>query len=134
MDGSCQCGAVKFTTPTPSPSILYHCHCTDCRKQSASAFGTSAIFPFFKLSEGDAVSSFIRTCDSGNKQFCYFCSKCGTRLLHAQVVDGGEPKVVAVKGGVLEGIDWSKAWHIYCRSAVVSIPDGVQRFETGPTR
>ncbi len=44
MEVQCQCGAVSFTTPTPEPIALYHCHCTQCRKQSASAFGTSAIF------------------------------------------------------------------------------------------
>src|SRR5262245_16287856 len=45
MNGSCACGAVTFVTPTPTPMSVYHCHCIDCRKQSSSAFGTSAIFP-----------------------------------------------------------------------------------------
>ncbi|KAF2019784.1 hypothetical protein BU24DRAFT_127196 [Aaosphaeria arxii CBS 175.79] len=133
MNGSCQCGAVTFTTPTPTPTRLYHCHCIDCRKQSASAFGTSAIFPFFKLDESNpAVTYFSRTCDSGRKQNCYFCSRCGSRILHAHVLEYGDPKVVAVKGGVLEGLDWSGATHIFCRTAVVPIPDGVQRWEAEP--
>jgi hypothetical protein len=112
---------------------MWHCHCTDCRKQSASAFGTSAIFPFFKLPENDAVSFFSRTCDSGRRQNCYFCNKCGTRLMHAHIVEGGHPEGVAVKGGTLEGLDWSKAKHIYVRSAVVPIPEGAEKFEADPT-
>lgn len=133
MEGSCQCAAITFTTPATSPILLFHCHCTDCRKQSASAFGTSAIFPFFKLDpDNPALSFFERQCDSGNRQNCYFCNKCGTRILHAQIIEGGNPPVVAVKGGTLEGLDWTGAKHIYCRSAVVPIPDRVDRWEADP--
>lgn len=77
MNGSCQCGAVTFTTPTPQPVELWHCHCTDCRKQSGSAFGTSAFFPYFEVSEekgNGPVGSFVRVCDSGKKQRCEFFS------------------------------------------------------------
>ncbi|KAF2868178.1 Mss4-like protein [Massariosphaeria phaeospora] len=132
MNGSCACGAVKFTTPVDKPLNLYHCHCTDCRKQSASAFGTSAIFPFFSVDDNPAVSSFSRTCDSGRRQNCYFCNKCGTRILHAHIVEGGDPEVVAVKGGLLEGLNWGDAKHIFCRSAVVPIPGGAERHEEVP--
>lgn len=62
----------------------------------------------------------------------YFCSKCGSRILHAHIVDGGDPPVVAVKGGVLEGLKWEGAKHIFCRTAVVAIPEGVQRWEAEP--
>ncbi|KAF2114026.1 Mss4-like protein [Lophiotrema nucula] len=133
MNGSCACGSVKFTTPTDTPKNLYHCHCVDCRKQSASAFGTSAIFPFFKLDENNpAVSFFSRTCDSGRKQRCYFCNKCGSRILHAHVYEDKDPEVVAVKGGILEGLKWEGAKHIYTRSAVVPIPEGVEKYEGDP--
>ncbi|KAF2251742.1 hypothetical protein BU26DRAFT_529119 [Trematosphaeria pertusa] len=132
MDGSCACGAVKFTTPSKKPLNLYHCHCIDCRKQSASAFGTSAIFPFFSIEDHPDVTYFSRVCDSGRRQKCYFCSKCGSRILHAHVFDDGDPKVVAVKGGVLEGLDWSGGKHIFCRTAVVPIPEGVERWEAEP--
>ncbi|EAT89662.1 hypothetical protein SNOG_02931 [Parastagonospora nodorum SN15] len=51
MNGSCACGAVAYTTPTTKPLMLFHCHCIDCRKQSSSAFGTSAIFPYFSVAD-----------------------------------------------------------------------------------
>jgi hypothetical protein len=47
-------------------------------------------------------------------------------------VENGNPKVVAVKGGLLEELDWTGAMHIYCRSAVVPIPHGVKRWEAEP--
>ncbi|PSN60112.1 hypothetical protein BS50DRAFT_218940 [Corynespora cassiicola Philippines] len=132
MNGSCACGAVHFTTPTAKPLNLYHCHCIDCRKQSASAFGTSAIFPYFSVEGDPSVSHFSRTCDSGRRQKCYFCNRCGSRILHAHVLDDGDPTVVAVKGGLLEGLDFAGAKHIFCRSAVVPIPEGVERWEAEP--
>ena len=78
------------------------------------------------------MSYFIRKCDSGREQYCYFCNKCGSRILHAQIVEDGDPKVVAVKGGLLEGLDWTNGKHIFCRSAVVAIPDGVEKWEAEP--
>lgn len=32
--------------------------------------------------------------------------------------------VVSVKGGCIEGLDWSKAIHIWTKSAMVPIPEG----------
>ncbi|KAF2438387.1 hypothetical protein P171DRAFT_371586 [Karstenula rhodostoma CBS 690.94] len=132
MNGQCACGSVKFITPTDKPLNLFHCHCIECRRQSASAFGTSAIFPFFRVDDNPNVSHFSRVCDSGRKQSCYFCNKCGSRILHAHVVDGGDPQVVAVKGGLLEGLEWKNAKHIYTRSAVVPIPPGVEFWVAEP--
>ncbi|KAH7115852.1 Mss4-like protein [Dendryphion nanum] len=135
MNGSCQCGAITFTTPTPQPTLLFHCHCIDCRKQSSSAFGTSAIFPFFALPSSPTLAVFQRACDSGRKQNCYFCSRCGCRILHAHIIEeeGKNPEVVAVKAGSLDGeLDWISAKHIFCRTAVVTIPDGVDRWEAEP--
>jgi hypothetical protein len=37
MHVSCQCGGISFGTPTQTPLEVYHCHCLECRKQSAPA-------------------------------------------------------------------------------------------------
>lgn len=56
MDASCQCGSVTFKTPLEKPLALYICHCTECRRQTSSAFGTSAIFPRFALPDAELLS------------------------------------------------------------------------------
>ena len=38
--GGCQCGDVRYEI-TGDPLALYICHCRECQKQSASAFGMS---------------------------------------------------------------------------------------------
>ena len=40
LEGGCQCGAIRYRV-TGAPVTFYACHCTECQKQSASAFGLS---------------------------------------------------------------------------------------------
>ncbi|KAH7105140.1 Mss4-like protein [Auriculariales sp. MPI-PUGE-AT-0066] len=85
MQARCQCGMVAFITPTSRPLTVYHCHCLECRKQSASAYGTSAIFPaepLFPLSQDlrNKLAVYTRSTDSGNTLDCYFCKACGVGL------------------------------------------------------
>jgi hypothetical protein len=41
-------------------------------------------------------------------------------------------QTVCVKGGCVKGLDYSGAAHIWTRSAVVKIPEGVERWEMEP--
>jgi hypothetical protein len=58
MEAQCQCGSVKFKTPTAKPLALYICHCESCRRQTGSAFGTSAIFPRFPIPVTESLSCY----------------------------------------------------------------------------
>ncbi|KAK4136049.1 hypothetical protein BT67DRAFT_362842, partial [Trichocladium antarcticum] len=135
MNVTCQCGAIALTTPTPAPLALYHCHCTECRKQSGSAYGTSAVFPaagLFPLSPdlSAKLGMWTRAANAGCTMDCYFCRVCGVRVMHrVREADGTERETVVVKGGLVEGLRWEGAAHIYVRSAVVEVPVGVERWE-----
>ncbi|RYP46118.1 hypothetical protein DL768_007639 [Monosporascus sp. mg162] len=115
MEARCQCGAVQFRTPIPEPLALYICHCSDCRRQTSSAFGTSAIFPRFPLPSAELLSCYTQPTD---------CLGSYTSL---------SKNVVSVKGGCLEGLDWGKAVHIWTRSAMVPIPEGAETHPEEPT-
>ncbi|KAI1735906.1 glutathione-dependent formaldehyde-activating [Xylaria scruposa] len=129
MEARCQCGAVRFMTPLPKPLALYICHCAECRRQSSSAFGTSAIFPRFELPKTDLLSCYTRPTHSGHTLYCYFCQRCGTRLIHTTP----GKNVVSVKGGCIEGLDWKTATHIWTKSAMVPIPEGSEAHSEEPT-
>lgn len=139
MEGRCQCDAVKFTTPSPTALKWFVCHCLECRRQSSSAFGITAIFPTFDIqrtaSKGgeEFIGVFTHTrADSGRAKRCYFCRQCGTRLMH----DGGGP-FVAVKGGCLVGINpdcLAGATHIWTKRALMPIPEGVESWPEEPPR
>ncbi|KAK3385257.1 Mss4-like protein [Podospora didyma] len=138
MKVECQCGAVSFDTTTPASLSVYHCHCSHCRKQSSSAFGTSAIFPadgIFPLAPDLAakLGCWSRPSNEGRSMDCYFCKTCGTRIMHRTIEPDGTPrKVVSIKGGIVEGLDWRGARHIFTDDAVVPIPDGVESFPGTP--
>ncbi|OTA68354.1 hypothetical protein K449DRAFT_386665 [Hypoxylon sp. EC38] len=129
MDARCQCGAVSFKTPLEKPLALYICHCAECRRQTSSAFGTSAIFPRFSLPRAELLSCYTRPTPSGHTLYCYFCRNCGTRLLHTTP----GKNVVSVKGGCIEGLDWTSAIHIWTKSAMVPIPEGSESYSEEPS-
>lgn len=134
---SCQCGNIKFKTPILKPRGMAHCHCIECRKQSASAYGTSAYFPagnFFPLAPDfkEKLALYTRLTDSGNTLDCYFCPKCGVRLFSASFLpDGRRRDVVTIKAGCIEGLEWTGIKHIFTKSAVVDIPDHCEQYEAG---
>ena len=82
QSGGCQCGAVRYQL-SAAPLTLYACHCTECQKQSTSAFGMSLQVPRggFRIVKGEP-KVWRRTADSGMAVHCYFCGNCGTRLYH----------------------------------------------------
>ncbi|KAH9904488.1 Mss4-like protein [Xylariomycetidae sp. FL2044] len=141
----CQCGSITFPTPTPKPITLFHCHCTECQKQSASAFGTSAIFRaegLFPLSAELEAAGRLKLYsraiddDQGGRRTmmdCYFCGTCGSRVFHRiRDADGTPRPTVSIKGGCVEGLDWSGGKHIFVRSAVMKIPEGWETYDTVP--
>lgn len=70
--GGCSCGAVRYEVRgEPLKSGL--CHCTDCRKETGSAF----LFYADWATEAFSVTGDYRTY-SGRS----FCPICGTRLFH----------------------------------------------------
>ncbi|KAJ6441400.1 KR domain-containing protein [Purpureocillium lavendulum] len=125
----CQCGAVSFRASRPEPLALYFCHCTECRRQSSSAFGASAIFPAAGMwplppAQADRLGMWTRTSAKGTTLECYFCKACGVRLLHRPLRADGSPKPnLTVKAGAVQGLRLDGAKHIWARSAVVDVPD-----------
>jgi hypothetical protein len=131
LHGGCQCGAVRYTV-SAEPLEIYVCHCRECRKQSASAFGISVIVPAaaFHVTQGD-VREWTRPADSGNIVVCHFCSNCGSRLWH----DAPGEATISVKGGSLDApVDLSHAAHIWTaqKLAGIEIPHGVPHYPGEP--
>lgn len=134
MEARCQCGAVSFTVPG-EPVGFYVCHCTECRAQSSSAFGITVSFPNFELprSTTDRLGVYVRPTDSGKTLRCLFCKTCGSRMLH--LTDGG--RTISVKGGALKDLgkgrlELANAVHIWCKRALVPIPEGAEQYDEEP--
>lgn len=101
--GGCQCGQIRYEIQA-EPLTLYACHCTECQRQSASAFGMSMPVP------RDAVimlkgepRQWSRSSASGREVICFFCGECGTRLFHQPTRN---PHITNVKPGTLDDTSW----------------------------
>jgi hypothetical protein len=131
LAGGCQCGAVRYEVAA-EPLRLYVCHCGECRKQSASAFGISVIVPAaaFVLRQGK-VRIWTRPTASGGVLECMFCTVCGTRIRHADARED----TVSIKGGTLdEPVDLAAASHIWTSRKLpgLVIPDEAPQFPEEP--
>ena len=130
--GGCQCGELRYESEGETLE-LYVCHCAECRRQSASAFGISVIVARRGLRVTRGEPRFWgRPTDSGGRIKCAFCPACGSRLWHESE---GEPETASIKGGSLDDPpDIATAVHIWTSRKLpgVTIPDGARKFPQEP--
>lgn len=115
LHGGCQCGALRYEL-AEAPLTLYACHCSNCQKQTGSAFVLSAIIPeqAFSFIQG-APAKVEWTADSGAKRYGMFCGDCGNRIANGQ--DGGPP-FLSLRAGTFDDTSWVRpAGHIWTKSA-----------------
>jgi hypothetical protein len=127
LKGGCQCGAVRYEIDAAMPASIFVCHCTECQKQSASAFGISVPVSNsnFRLLSG-TLGVWQRRADSGNMIDCAFCPTCGSRIWHRTTQ---APDAVRVRGGSLDAPpDLGTAVHIWTKRKLdgVDIPAGAK--------
>ena len=131
-EGGCTCGGLRFQIEG-DPVALAVCHCSECQRQSGSAFGMSLVMPeaSFSMLAGEP-KIFTRIADSGNPVDCAFCSECGTRIYHVPSKLKG---TINVKPGTLDNRSWlSPNLHAWTRSKQnwLPIPDDVRTFDGQP--
>ncbi len=129
--GGCQCGAVRYRI-NADRLTGYACHCRECQKQAASAFGLSVPVFLTGLEVDGETESWRRPTDSGSHTNCHFCKTCGSRLFHA---GENRPGLVTIKGGSLDNaVELDPVAHIWTRSkqSWVVLPEGVPQWETQP--
>ncbi|MCP4875940.1 MAG: GFA family protein [Gammaproteobacteria bacterium] len=133
--GGCQCGAIRYEL-IGMPKMLYACHCSDCQKQSASAFGMSLIMDprEIEISQGaERLQSWDTQGDDGAIKRCSFCPECGTRILHGS---DNPLEQVSIKAGSLDDTsDLRPIAHIWLKSAQpwISVDPGLyQCFDEEP--
>ena len=104
--GGCQCGQIRYEVRS-QPLTIYACHCTECQRQSGSAFGMS--MPVLRSSlvilKGEP-KTWSRETASGRQVTCHFCSACGTRLFHQP---SRNPAIINLKPGTLDDTSWLQA-------------------------
>jgi hypothetical protein len=130
--GRCQCGDIRFQSDGDARA-LYICHCRECQKQSASAFGMSLQVPRSGLTVLSGTPKFwSRATNSGRRLNCAFCGDCGSRLWHEAE---GPSDTVNIKAGALDApVDATVAVHIWTSRKLpgILILDTAKQFPEEP--
>ena len=130
LTGGCQCGAVRLRIRA-EPIVFYFCHCRECQRQSASAFGQSLRVRSQDMEIEGTLARTEWVVDSGARRTGKFCPACGVRIFHGSP---GEP-TRTLKAGTLDDTSWLRpAGHIWMRSAQPWFrpAPGELVYETGP--
>jgi hypothetical protein len=115
LTGGCPCGAVRYAI-SAFPLFLYACHCTDCQRQSGSAFALNmpVATEAFRVVAG-TPTGWRRLAPSGATVVSWFCGDCGGRINGERT---GRPESTVVRAGTLDDTSWlSPGAHFYTRSA-----------------
>lgn len=128
LDGGCQCGAVRYHYEG-AIRFIFCCHCTECQKQSGSAFGMGLWLDASGLTRvSGTLRTWTRRLAAGEDLCCEFCEACGTRVYHTS--DGYRAAgLVSIKPGTLDDSSWVRplahTWRARAQPWVVFAPDGL---------
>jgi hypothetical protein len=116
LDGRCLCGKVTYHCDgEPMTTLL--CHCTDCQRQTGTAFSIVVGVERDSLHiDGDTVSSFTTVGeDTGEAVHRQFCTACGSPIVS---LPDATPDLAFIKAGTLNDRSWLEPeMEIWCRSA-----------------
>ena len=107
LEGSCQCGKVRFRVESETPVPFMYCYCSICRKTAGGAFGcnvmgkrdTLKVRGAKHLRIYHAVIRNARKRPLRSKGERWFCGACGT---HLYVLDERWPQGVWPNAGAID--------------------------------
>jgi hypothetical protein len=127
--GSCFCGAIKYRL-TSAPMFVHCCHCSDCQRQTGSAFVINAIIETNRIEVLSGEPEVVpMPTGSGSPHDIYRCATCKTALWSDY---GGRPAMRFVRVGALdEPGRLPPDVHIFTRSKLpwVQLPPDAPAFE-----
>lgn len=129
ITGQCLCGAVRYRIRA-APLVMYHCHCSQCRRASGSSFATNILIrsEHFELSSGEDTLAWFES-SPGKRR--HFCSRCGSPIFSASEAT---PQLRSVRCGTLDidpGLRPSGHFHVGSRAPWFEITDGLPQKPRG---
>lgn len=124
--GTCFCGAVKFTV-SGEPAQMGYCHCASCRHWSAgpvNAFTLWAPDAVRVVAGADHIASYNKSELSHRK----FCSACGGHLYTVH-----PPwKLIDVYAAIIPGLPFQPRVHVNYGATLLRMRDGLPKFNDLP--
>jgi hypothetical protein len=114
MDGGCTCGKLRYTT-TGEPDLVAICNCTDCQRQTGSAFLEFVIVKDKQIKIDGESRTFTIKGDSGRTLTRKFCPQCASVIALNTESHPGE---TLITGGTLDDKKWLEpTMMLFCDSA-----------------
>lgn len=114
LTGGCSCASIRYQIDS-FPLGLYACHCTDCQRQSGSAFAMTMPVATLSFSITDGAPKAWRRSVGDAQVTAWICDNCGVRLYGERDV---RPGSLNVRAGTLDDTSWLRpAAHLFMRSA-----------------
>jgi hypothetical protein len=133
LDGRCMCGSITYSCDA-DPVATAVCHCTECQRQTGTAFSVVVGLPVDALKvEGDTLAMFKTVGEAQDSETeRNFCSACGSPIFS---LSSALPDLVWLKAGTLDDTSWLEPQvEVWGRSAQpwVEQAEGRPRVETVP--
>jgi hypothetical protein len=129
LEGGCACAVVRYRLQS-APLFVHCCHCTDCQRQTGSAFVLNALIETDRVTVlSGQTADFRMPTDSGRPHNVVRCSGCGTAVWSHY---GGLRQLTFVRVGTLDRPGaLPPDVHIYTRTKLpwVTLPPGVPCFD-----
>ena len=126
FNGSCFCGAVKFTV-TGKPAGQGYCHCDSCRHWSAGPVSAFTLWnpDSVKVTKGaDNIGSYNKTPGSTRK----WCKSCGGHLF----TEHPEMALTDVSAAVIPDFPFKPVLHVNYQETVLHMKDGLPKLKDLP--
>ncbi|WP_446686727.1 GFA family protein [Pseudohalocynthiibacter aestuariivivens] len=95
LKGQCGCGAVTYSMSS-KPICVHCCHCSECQKQTGSAFVLNAIIEADRVEfDGPIVENTLPT-PSGKGQVITRCATCGVAVFSSYMARLGKLRYIRV--------------------------------------
>ena len=115
LDGRCLCGKVTYHCDGEAVATLV-CHCTDCQRQTGSAFSTVVGVPRASLHIDGQLGTFTTVGEDTQMEVQrQFCAACGSPIVS---LPDATPELAFIKAGTLDDRSWlAPQVEIWARSA-----------------
>ena len=131
--GGCLCGRISYDLKG-EPIVSLVCHCTNCQKQSGSAFSVNVICQQDQIQVTGKLSTYEDRSDTGDKVFRKFCGTCGSPIFSELTA---HPGLIALKVGSLNDTsNVTPSSQVWCDSGQdwLKIESDMPRFAQNPTQ
>lgn len=125
-EGSCFCGAVKFTV-SGAPAAMGYCHCESCRHWSAGPVNAFTLWKpeALRITQGaDNIGTYNKTPNSFRK----WCKTCGGHLFTEHPGLG----LTDVYAAVIPDLEYQPMVHVNYQDTVLHIKDGLPKLKDFP--